>query len=129
MGLSSPAVGVNAALRGVFRLGDSPEGGDEKLKTEKLRIWQSIGAPGCETRKPDPSGAPGCLGGSLGGHHRATSGQPQGHIRAASWESPEGRVRGRLKEASSSAGAAWEPDFQIFSFLHPFIYIKLKTKT
>jgi hypothetical protein len=36
---------VNAALRGVFYLGDFPEGGDEKLKTEKLRIWQSIGAP------------------------------------------------------------------------------------
>ena len=79
----------------------------------------------------------GVWGGGLGGHHRGASGvtsgvtieEPQGHLRVTSGESPEGRVRGRLKEASSSAGAAWEPDFQIFSFLHPFIYIKLKTKT
>jgi hypothetical protein len=87
----------------------------------------SIGAPECEPWKPGTSGAPACLAGSLGGHHRGasgvTSGSPQGHLRATSGESPEGRVRGRLKEASSSAGGAWEPDFQIFSFLHPFIYI------
>ena len=119
---------MKADLRGVFRLGDSPEGGDEKLKTEKLTIWLSIGAPEDGTLETGHLWSTSVSGGQpRGSHHRGasgvTSGSPKGHLRVTSAESPEGRLRGRLKEASSSAGAAWEPDFQIFSFLHPFIYI------
>jgi len=76
-----------------------------------------------EPWKPGTSGAPACLGVSLGGHQRGASGVTSGPHQGRFRESPEGRGRRRLQEASSSAGAAWEPDFQIFSFLHPFIYI------
>ena len=56
----------------------------------------------------------------------AQVGRLRGRVRDAS-RSPEGRFlrgtegapKGHAKGASSSAGAAWEPDFQFFSFQHP----------